>query len=181
MSFHIQIAKSENASEIAKVHLSSKKLAEKNIVDAAYLDSLSVSAFEQNWKEWLAAEETQVFIAWDGHIPAGFISIGPLRTPPPGTSKIRPLYVREIYALYVSPDYFRQGVGLALVRHAAAALIEQGQKSLCLWVLEKNTRAKAFYDSLGGQRLGKMMVEMGRTKVKEICYGWRDISEIVQK
>ena len=47
-------------------------------------------------------------------------------------------------------------------------------KSMCLWVLEKNERAVSFYKKLGGERCGKKEIEIGKSKVKEVCFGWRN-------
>jgi hypothetical protein len=34
---------------------------------------------------------------------------------------------------------------------------------------------------MGGQRVGKKMIEIGPTKAKEMCYGWRYIDIILEK
>jgi ribosomal protein S18 acetylase RimI-like enzyme len=78
------------------------------------------------------------------------------------------------------PEYFRQGVGTALIQKAVAALKEQQHQSMCLWVLDKNKRGCNFYEAMGGQRVGKKMIEIGPTKAKEVCYGWRDIDVILK-
>ena len=50
---------------------------------------------------------------------------------------------------------------------------------MCLWVLDKNKRGCSFYEAIGGKRVGKKMVEIGPNKLKEVCYGWRDINKII--
>ena len=72
---------------------------------------------------------------------AGFVNFGKIKTAPPGMSPIRPLYSGEIYALYILPAYWRQGLGTLLIGQAAQELTLMKHKSLCLWVLEKNILA----------------------------------------
>jgi hypothetical protein len=50
---------------------------------------------------------------------------------------------------------------------------------MCLWVLDGNQRGKAFYQAMGGQKLGGKMIEIGPSSLKEICYGWRDLSLLI--
>ena len=64
------------------------------------------------------------------------------------------------------------------MQHACSELKKNKHRAVCLWVLAKNERAVQFYNKLEGARLGKRVVEVGRSKPKELCYGWRDISVI---
>jgi len=164
--------------DLAHIHLASKLAAETNIVDPDYLASFSDEIYQEKWSRFLKAEDSYQYLIFDGDIAVGLISFGKLRTPPPGTSKIRPLYSSEIYAIYVHPDYFGKGYGKALMKHAADTLITQGHKTMCLWAIDKNKRACSFYNTLGGERVGKQMTEMGRYKVKEACYAWRALSNL---
>lgn len=111
--------------------------------------------------------------------PAGFVSYGRLKTPPPGSSPIRPLYSAEIYGLYLLPAYYRQGLGTRLMAEAAQQLRAMKHKSLCLWVIEKNNRAVSFYKERGGERIGKHDIEIGPSRVREICFGWRDTAGLL--
>jgi ribosomal protein S18 acetylase RimI-like enzyme len=83
--------------------------------------------------------------------PAGFVVTGRTKTPPPGSSPIRPSHSGEIYALYLAPAFWRRGIGTALLKHGARHLKEQKHGTMCLWVLDKNQRAKAFYERWAGK------------------------------
>ena len=113
----------------------------------------------------------------DSGTPMGFVNYGRVRTPLPGSSPIRPLYSGEIYAIYVLGAYWRQGVGTSLMTEAVQGLRAMKHKSMCLWVLEKNDRAGSFYKRHGGERCGKKDIEIGSSRVKEICFGWRDTAK----
>ena len=51
----------------------------------------------------------------------------------------------ELVALYVDPEHWGRGIGLALVQAARAHLVEAGFLKAMLWVLVGNTRADRFY------------------------------------
>lgn len=174
----IKPATLEDAQTLASIHLPAQQKAYSGIVDAEYLAQQTVEGYTRNWAGWIEDPNNpiSVFISYDAGNPAGFICIGPLRTPPPGTSKIRPAYPSEIYAVHVHPDCWGKGHGRALMAQGAKSVKEQKQNALCLWVIEKNEKARGFYDHLGGQRLGKKIIEFGPSQVRELCYGWRDIS-----
>lgn len=174
MTLSIQQANKNDAEIIAKLHVAGWQGAYGGLIDQSYIDSQTAALRTEKWQEIFAQDESTTLLATIEGKPAGFISYGPLRTAPPGTSKIRPLYTSEIYALYLAPDFFRQGIGTQLMGAAIDGLKAGKHQSTCLWVLEGNKRARGFYDKMSGQRIGKKMVEFGPTKAKEICYGWRD-------
>jgi ribosomal protein S18 acetylase RimI-like enzyme len=163
---------------IAALHIEGWKGAYGGIVDQAYLDSLTVEKRIEDWTGWLAADESTVFLAEEQGTPAGFVVTGRTKTPPPGSSPIRPSHSGEIYALYLAPAFWRRGIGTALLKHGARHLKEQKHGTMCLWVLDKNQRAKAFYEKMGGQKLGGKMIDIGPSSLKEVCYGWKDTTAL---
>jgi ribosomal protein S18 acetylase RimI-like enzyme len=168
----------EDAQALAHIHIEGWRATYNGLVEQSFLDALNKDERAADWVKWLG-EGTEALIAHDdAGNPAGFIAFNKLMTPPPGMSPIRPLYTSEILAIYILPDYWRQGLGHQLMKEAATRLKERKHKSLCLWVLEKNSRGNAFYKALGGQRCGKKDVTIGATKLTDVCYGWRDTSVI---
>lgn len=163
---------------IASLHIEGWKGAYGGIVDQGYLDSLTIEQRIKDWTQWMESGESTVFLAELGGTPAGFVVTGRTKTPPPGSSPIRPSHSGEIYALYLAPSFWRQGVGTALLKYGARVLKDQKHSAICLWVLDKNIRGKAFYEAMGGQKIGSKMIEIGPSNLKEICYGWRDTAAL---
>ena len=163
---------------IATLHIEGWKGAYGGIVDQAYLNSLTVEQRIADWTQWMASGESEIFLAEEEGQPAGFVVIGRTKTPPPGSSPIRPSHSGEIYALYLHPSVWRKGIGTALIKHAARELKERKHSTVCLWVLDANARAKAFYEKMGGQKIGNKMIEIGPSKLKEVCYGWKDTASL---
>ncbi|HEY8192196.1 MAG TPA: GNAT family N-acetyltransferase [Alphaproteobacteria bacterium] len=182
MSFSIRAAIEADIPALAHIHVEGWKSSYGGIVNQAFLDELKESERAADWQRWFGEGNMEVLIAHDdAGNPAGFASFGKLRTPIPGGSPIRPLYTAEIYAIYILPQYWRQGLGRQLVGGAALKLKDMKHRSLSLWVLEKNVRACGFYKSLGGQRCGKKDIEVGGTKVKDVAYGWRSTESLLIK
>lgn len=177
----IRPATTNDVSDIANLHIKGWQAAYGGLVDQAYLDSLRPEERQKDWEKWMEAGETTTLLAERDGRAAGFVTYGRTKTAPPGDSNIRPQYPGEIYALYLDADMWRQGIGRALMQAAFQGLSDQKMKGACLWVLDGNRRAKAFYEALGGQRIGKKMITIGPSQLKEICYGWRDLKNFAGK
>lgn len=175
MTVTIRIATPADIPAIAALHVAGWQAAYGGIVDQGYLDGFTVEKRIVAWTDWMKSEESgEVFLAeTDGKV-VGFVDIGRTKTPPPGSSPIRPSHSGEIYALYLHPDYWRKGIGTLLMKHAARELKDRKHSTICLWVLDANARGKSFYEQMGGQKLGGKMIEIGPSTLKEVCYGWRD-------
>lgn len=181
MSITIRTATQDDIADLAAIHVAGWQGAYGGLIDQDYIDSQNIEKRMADWQEWLKDETVHRLIVTLEDKAVGFIAYGSLRTAPPGTSKIRPLYSSEIYGLYLLPEVWRQGIGSAILKQAVQNLKEQKHTSMCLWVLSDNKRACDFYQKMGGTRVGKKMVEFGPSKKKEACYGWRDIDEVLNK
>jgi GNAT superfamily N-acetyltransferase len=182
MSYSLRIASVEDAALIGQLHVAGWQGAYGGIVKQDYLDSLSAETRAQNWEKWLPNPDIKVLIAEDENGEgAGFCAFGKLLTPVPGQSNIRPQYTAEVSALYLLPHHYRKGAGKLLMQEAAKLLWADKHGGMALWVLVDNKRACAFYEALGGQRVGSKMIEVGGQNLKEACYGWRDLRRLMPK
>lgn len=55
----------------------------------------------------------------------------------------------EIVSIYFLPEYIGKGFGKHLLNRCAEELHRLGFRQILLWVLEENTRARAFYEKNG--------------------------------
>jgi GNAT superfamily N-acetyltransferase len=76
----------------------------------------------------------------------------------------------EVYALYVSPDWWSTGTGRSLMAAALTALSEAGYRRAVLWVLAGNARARRFYERAGFAADGAENVLTGLGGVLEVRY-----------
>jgi GNAT superfamily N-acetyltransferase len=123
-ALRIRRATPADARALAEVHVASWRAGYKGIVADEILAAQSADEREAIWDEILADPANAVLVA--GEID-GFVAFEPA--------------TREIRALYVDPEHFRQGIGSALIEAAHAEL----DGDTALWVFEANDRALAFY------------------------------------
>ncbi|HEY4461458.1 MAG TPA: GNAT family N-acetyltransferase [Streptosporangiaceae bacterium] len=106
----------------------------------------------------------------------GYASYGPERDvdgtpgPFPGGQDSAGAPVAELYALYVTPDWWSTGTGRALMDRVLAELRAEGYPRIVLWVLTENARARRFYERCGFRLSGATHVLNGLGGVPEVCY-----------
>lgn len=105
----------------------------------------------------------------------GFASFGPEREvvaprAHPLTQRGAAGQVAELYAIYVDPGWWSTGTGRSLMDEVLAATRAEGYERIVLWVLEKNARARRFYERAGFGPDGgsNVMLELGG--VTEVRY-----------
>ena len=171
MTIRIRPAVPADARPLARVHVDTWRTAYSGIVPPDYLASLSYKDREARWDEYLLpgqfASTTFVAVTRGGGI-IGFTSGGPERLGDPA-------YLGEIYAVYVLQDHQRRGLGNRLFTAMVQQLRRDGFTSMMLWVLEANTPARRFYQSLGAEQVGRRTITIGGADLAELSYGWKDI------
>ena len=143
-------------------------------MSAVHLAGLSYPDRESRWNKILTTDQpaTSYFVAeTDVSEIVGFASGGPER-------EGNQTYRGEIYAIYVLKEYQGQGIGRRLVSAVAQRLLVNGLGSMLAWVLTDNQPACRFYESLGGEQVGRKKTTIGGTDLEEVAYGWRDIARL---
>jgi GNAT superfamily N-acetyltransferase len=157
-----------DARAVAEIAVSGWQAAYRGILADGFLDSLSVAARETAWREMLERDadgSTPTWLAEQGGRAVAFLTSGPPRdedvTPP----------AAEVYALYVLPAAWRQGVGRALLETAVRHWWDRGADALVLWVLQANAPARSFYQAMGWHPDGgRQQLEIAATTVSEVRY-----------
>jgi GNAT superfamily N-acetyltransferase len=133
----VRPATPDDAWAVAVVHVRSWQVAYRGLMPEELLDAqrpedraarYDFAPTDPDAPRTLVAEE-------DGSL-GGFVTIAASADPAVGG---------EVYALYVDPDRWGTGMGLALMTAGRAALVEQGFTTAGLWVLVGNERARHFY------------------------------------
>jgi len=135
-----------DAEAISAVHVASKQAAYRGLVLAPILSKLSApeanASRQERWRKVLASDEVDVFVAeLDGEV-VGFVSSGATHDNE-GLQKT----TGEIYALYVSPDQQRTGIGRKLIGAALLGLEKRGFSEVTLWTALPS--ARSFYEAVG--------------------------------
>ena len=155
----------DHVQSIASIHVRSWQSAYTNIVDARILHGMSIENRIQSWRAILVHNESQTLVATvDGQV-LGFVSFGECRDQDASFEDA------EIWALYVDPKMWRQGIGRALMRRAIQELRDRGKSKTLLWVFSRNLRGIGFYQALGFVRLAgsEKTFDLGGCQVEEVC------------
>lgn len=97
----------------------------------------------KRYLKWLIKHtEGGFFVAFYKGRPVGFIVVQP-------DCRFQGENIPEIHELVVDPKYQNLGIAKRLMETALDYLAKRGFKKVALWVGEKNTKAKRFYERLG--------------------------------
>ena len=135
----------DDAASIADVHVRSWQVAYRGLIGQDFLDRLSLAEHLSMWRHRFEAADPDlhVLVAEAGGELIGFSSFGPSKDDDAGVSSA------EVYAIYLAPDWFGEGVGRRLLARAVETLGGLGFRDCTLWVLELNDRARRFYEVAG--------------------------------
>jgi ribosomal protein S18 acetylase RimI-like enzyme len=142
----IRPARMQDAPEIAVVHVRSWQAAYRGLLPQAYLDGLDPAQRTGRWEQAVSAADSHggTVVADAGGRLSGFVSYGPARDDDADSRR-----AGEIYAIYLAPAAWDQGIGRQLMAAALGRLGEAGFNQALLWVLDSNARARRFYEAGG--------------------------------
>jgi ribosomal protein S18 acetylase RimI-like enzyme len=78
--------------------------------------------------------------------------------------------VGHIHRLYVDPARQRTGIGRSLLTASTDRLRESGMSAATLWVLERDERARSFYERVGWKPDGKRKSEPMTDAITDLRY-----------
>lgn len=163
----IRPAGQEDLEAIAALHVSSWQSAYRGILPDPILDQLSAEQRQEDWLRWFAVPEAHTYAAFQQRRLVGFARVVP------ACAADDPLEnCGEISHLYVAPESQSMGVGRALLAHAVEDIVSRGLERVVLWVMEKNYRARAFYERAGFRLDGARRIDPERlgTEAPEVRY-----------
>jgi GNAT superfamily N-acetyltransferase len=146
---------------IAEAHVRTWQEAYRHAFPAELLDGLSVEGHEEWWRGVVENGPERVWVAVEGDVVLGFVSVGPSRTEAD---------VAELYALYVLPEAWGSGAGTALMRTAIDWFLAEEHVVAMLWVLEDSPRARRFYEREGWRADGGRTAVVRGVEVREALY-----------
>jgi len=158
MSDVVRWATPDDADALGEVHVTAWQTAYRGLFSDDFLDDLDLEA-RRRW--WRARLEDGGRVPVIGDPAVGFCFVGDADDEGWG----------EVYAIYVHPDRWRQGLGVLLLSAGSDLLCDMGHTKALLWVLRDNHRARRFYESQGWE-LGRpiRVEEIGGAQVTEVRY-----------
>lgn len=144
----------QDAAVIAQILVSSWREAYKGIMPADMLNNLSVERQAEGWHKHLVSGGEAYLLRVSGEY-VGVVEVCEFR------DKVEQFIgCGEIPIIYLIPQKFGMGFGSRLIDYALATLMNRGFRKICIWVLDKNERAIAFYRKHGFE-------SSGHTKIHE--------------
>jgi GNAT superfamily N-acetyltransferase len=139
LDMQLRPAEPDDAIAVARVHVRSWQVAYRTLLPDDYLDQLRPEDRAQKYDfAGLDPLKPRTTVAAEDGVILGFATTAPSREPD------LPDY-GELYALYVDPEKWGKGIGMALLSAARANLFDLGFRRALLWVLAGNLRAERFY------------------------------------
>lgn len=172
VQYRIRPVAEADYSVVAKVHVDSWRTTYRGIVPDDFLGGMSYEVSEARWRRISAQAPPgyAMFVAEDeGRNIVGFANGGRERS---GDAD----YDGELYAIYLIESHQRQGIGKALFHHVAKHLVENGFRSMLIWVLTENPSCR-FYEAIGGVPVRGQEIEIGGKRLKESGYGWTNLQQ----
>ena len=169
-SFHVRPAESTDSEGIARVHTRSWQSAYRGLLPDEWLGALRWEDRKVRWDSILSADSSgsrgNVFVAANAQNEIiGFASSGPSRDEDLDQDR-----VHELYAIYLTPEYWGKRIGTSLFRTVMQAVPKTAVR-LELWVLEDNNRGRKFYESHGFTLDGATkLAEIDGYQLEEVRY-----------
>lgn len=144
--YQVRPAEMSDSRAVAEVHAAAARAAYEGLLPEEQLRALAPGTREAKWRDAIEFSEPQVQVAeLDGEI-VGFVGFDRSRDPK------TPSTTGEIWAIYVKPEHWDKGVGVALWDAAREGLEEEGCTVVTIWVPLRNDRALRFHELAGFKR-----------------------------
>jgi ribosomal protein S18 acetylase RimI-like enzyme len=161
----IRNANVTDAAGIAAIHVRGWQAAYADALPADFLSSISVLERTRRWEERLSSGTVVLIAENDDGEMVGWLSLGDSRDSDADYS------VGEVYAIYVDPKHWGEGIGSGLMTEGHS-ILAAGHVRITLWVIESNARARAFYERRGYtlDPSRDRISERGGVSVRELRY-----------
>lgn len=143
LNIKIRFAREEDSHAIATIHVTSWQKIYRGHIPDTVLDNLSIKERHHMWHT-LIRNNVKILVLEKNNKIIGFASLCASRD-----ADTNQKTCGEISAIYLNPDVWHQGLGKQLCQKAFVELKKIGFNEVILWVLEANTQAKRFYESMG--------------------------------
>ncbi|MBM3286119.1 MAG: GNAT family N-acetyltransferase [Candidatus Eisenbacteria bacterium] len=141
---NIRRATPDDAEPLAKLHIDSWRAAYRGLVPDGHLDSLDYRLRAQRFRDSLAQNAEESYLAEQNGEILGFVTLGACRD-----ADVDQDTSGEIWGIYLAPGHWRKGIGTSLCRYAERLLRTRGYRSALLWAFAENPQARRFYEAMG--------------------------------
>lgn len=166
--FPLRPMTADDCEGVAEIRIRGWQHAYRGLVPQPCLDALDVAEDAERHRERLLRTDAGVVnlvAGTEGGELAGWAAFGPYRDGDARTADA------ELYALYLRPEHIGQGVGRTLLTEVTHRCAAAGHRTMYLWVLKDNTRARRFYERAGfGADGAEEPFEVDGVEIPEVRY-----------
>ncbi|MBR3324502.1 MAG: GNAT family N-acetyltransferase [Clostridia bacterium] len=167
----VRDVKKEDLHAVSEINVNGWKTAYRGIMDDSLLDSLSI---DENYQRRLNDYMKNFFVVAEIENEV----VGFCRFQKGNNYKERfPEIDCEINALYVKPEYKRNGIGRKIVNYVINELKNDGCSKMIIWCLKYNYPSRNFYEKMGGKYCGEKSFEKADKAYKEAGFLY-DLSKL---
>jgi len=141
---NLRRATADDAPALARVHVDSWQVAYRGIVPDSHLERFTYEWRERVFRKALSDHSEESYLLQDDDQPVAILTIGASRD-----ADLDVQAVGELWGIYITPKYWRRGIGTTLVHEAERMLHARGYTAVVLWVLADNSDARRFYEKMG--------------------------------
>ncbi|HEY1926676.1 MAG TPA: GNAT family N-acetyltransferase [Caulobacteraceae bacterium] len=164
-AYNILPAGPGDAAALARVHVRAWRETYAGMLPGPFLAQMNPGVYARRWRRQLmTADSSELILCAEG--AGGLVGYCGASERAGGA---------EVSTLYVVRPAQRRGLGKRLLSSAAKVMAARGAPSLHLWVLNDNTKARAFYEHLGGVPIEERRVSGWDGAYRETAYAWPDI------
>ena len=173
LDYAISPAGPADAAELGRVHVRAWRETYPGLLPQTVLNRMSAQVHARRFaRELLRAQPGQVTLLAEHAVGAvGYASGALLQGDARGADA-------EVFTLYVLRAAQGAGVGRALLQASARVLRAEGARSLMLFVLSGNERARGFYERLGGEAFAEVASQGWGEGLTETAYRWPNIATL---
>lgn len=132
-----------DAGALARIHVAAWQVAYRGVMPAEFLSGLDEARSKARWVKAFAENPPLVLVVEHESNVVGACRFGASRDEDASRA------TGEVMALNVDPATWRRGFGTELLNAVLKQLRGLGFSTVTLWVLQANTRARAFYEAAG--------------------------------
>lgn len=164
---HVRELALADCDRVAEIRVGGWRSAYRGLMPQSYLDALSVQQDADRHRARFGQGDGRVvnLVAERAGEVVGWACHGPYRDGEVRTADA------ELYAIYVHPERYGEGVGQALLNESLRRCRAAGDRRMLLWVLRDNTAARRFYERAGFAADGAQEpFEVDGVQVPEVRY-----------
>ncbi|MED3802659.1 GNAT family N-acetyltransferase [Lysinibacillus xylanilyticus] len=171
---NIRKANSQDAQDIAKVHVDSWRTTYKGILPDDFLNNLTYEQRTELWKKNISDATNYVLVAENEQNEIIGFATGATRK----TNSVP--NATDLTSIYLLEEYQGIGIGKQLLTEIFAYFKLKGYEKVFVEVLAEN-KTRNFYEYYGAQYVDNTEIKIGGKVLEELIYVWNDIDKVIEK